>query len=336
MVWLKFLLAAIIILFAGTKLARYGDTIAEKTGLGRLWIGLVLLAAVTSSPESVTAVSSAALIKLPDLALGTLLGSCLYNLTILALLDVLYRGAPILSKVSRGHMASAGMGALLMALAGGSILAGERFSELSLGWVGIPSIVIIISYLVYARQTFYFERKRNSVPSPTESLMHSQIPTGTAYLRFSMAAVAVIAAGIWLSFIGDEIARTTGWGISFVGSLFLAISTSMPELVVTVAAVRLGAADMAVANLLGANMLDVVAILWADLFYTQGPLLAVVSKTHLITAGVTIIANLLVIAGLGFRQKRKTFIVTSWYGPLLIGLYLFAAYALFVSDISPG
>ena len=336
MVCLKFILSLIVILFAGTKLARYADAIAEKTGLGRLWIGLVLLAAITSMPELVTAVSSAALIKLPDLALGTLLGSCLYNLTILAVLDVLHRGAPILSKVGLSHMASAGMGGLLIALAGGSILAGERFSGLSLGWVGIPSIAIVILYLVYARQIFRFEREQQSAPPETDFPTYSEIPTKIVYLRFVMAAAAVVGAGIWLSFIGDEIAETTGWGASFVGSLFLAISTSMPELVVTVAAVRLGAADMAVADILGANMLDVVAILWTDLFYTQGPILAAVSGTHLITAVVTVIMSLLVVAGLSFRQKRKTFSVISWYGPLLIGLYIFGAYALFTSGISPG
>ncbi len=336
MVWVKFLLSVLIILFAGTKLARYADAIAEKTGLGRLWIGLVLLAAITSMPEFVTAVSSVALVKLPDLALGTLLGSCLYNLTILALLDVLYRGAPILSKVSRRHMVSAGMGGLLIALAGGSILAGERFSGLSLGWVGISSIATIILYLVYVRQIFHFEQKQPLAPPQTESLTYSEIPIKTVYLKFAMVAVAIIGAGIWLSFIGDEIAKTTGWDASFVGSLFLAISTSMPELVVTVAAVRLGAADMAVADILGANMFNIVAILWADLFYTQGPILAVVSRTHLITAVVAIIMSILVVAALGFQQKRKIFIVTSWYGPLLIGLYIFGAYALFTSGMNPG
>jgi len=336
LVWLKFLLSLLVILFVGTKLARYADAIAEKTGLGRVWIGLVFLATITSMPELVTAVSSAALVKLPDLALGTLFGSCLYNLTILALLDVLSRSTPILSQVSWRHVTSAGMGILLIAIAGGSILVGERLSGLNLGWVGISSIVIVILYLVGAGQIFRFERKQQSTSSQAESLTYSEIPTRTVYLKFALTAVVVISAGIWLSFIGDEIAQTTGWDASFVGSLFLAISTSMPELVITVAAVRLGAADMAVADILGANMLDIVAVLWADLFYTQGPILAVVSSTHYITAVVTIIMSLLVVAGLGFRQKRKTFGVISWYGPLLIGLYIFGAYALFTSGIGPG
>jgi len=287
-------------------------------------------------PELATGVSSAALVKLPDLAMGTFFGSCLFNLTILALLDVLHRHTPILSKVSPGHMISAGMGILLIALAAGSILAGERFSGLTLGWVGVPSIVIVIFYLIGARQMFRFERKRQLESPQAESSVYSDVSARVVYLRFALAAMAIIGAGIWLSFVGDEIAETTGWGVSFVGSLFVAISTSMPELVVTIAAVRLGAIDMAVADILGANMFNMVAITWADLFYTQAPILTVVSRDHLITAMIASAMSLLVIVGLSFRQKRKTFVVISWYGPLFIGLYIFGAYALFTSGMGLG
>ena len=337
--WLKFVLCLVIILFAGTKLARYGDAIAEKTGLGRIWVGLLLLAAVTSMPELVTGVSSVALVKLPDLALGTIFGSCLFNLTLLALLDVLYRRTPILSEVSRTHIVSAGVGILLVAVAAGSIFAGERFSGLVLGWVGLPSIVILILYLVGTRLAFRFERRDQSAPQ-AETFLYTGVSARAVYLRFALAAMAVIGAGIWLSFIGDEIAETTGWGASFVGSLFMAITTSMPELAVTVATVRLGLLDMAVADILGANMLDIVIITWADLFYTRGPILfqprSLVSDAHLITAMVVVIMTFLVIIGLRFRQRRKTFVVISWYGPLFIGLYIFGAYALFTSGTGMG
>jgi len=340
LVWFKFLLCVVIILFAGTKLARYGDAIAEKTGLGRIWIGLVLIATVTTMPELVTGVSSAALVGLPDLALGTLLGSCLFNLTILALLDILHRPTPILSQANLRHIASAGMGILLIAIAAGSIFAGERFSGLALGWVGIPSIVIIIVYLIGTWQMFRFERKHQLVSPQAALLQYEEVSTKTVCLKFALAAIAVIGAGIWLSFVGGEIAETTGWGASFVGSLFLAITTSLPELTVAIAALRLGAVDMAVADILGANMLDMVVITWADLFYTQGPILfqprSLVSGAHLITAMVAIIMSLVVIVGLRFRRKKKTFIVISWYGLALIGLYIFGAYALFISGVGLG
>lgn len=331
MVWLKLLLCVVIILFSGTKLARYGDAIAEKTGLGGIWIGLVLLAAITTMPELVTGVSSAALVGSPDLALGTLLGSYLFNLAILALLDILYRPASILSQASLRQIALAGMGILLIAIVAVSILAGEKFPVLALGWVGASSIVIPILYLVGARLMFRFEQK-NPVPSlQAAPSQYGDIPARTVYLKFALAAAAIIGAGIWLSFVGDEIARTTGWSTSFVGSLFLAITTSMPELAVAVAALRLGAINMAVADILGANILDMVVITWADLFYTQGPILATLSRAHLITAIVAIAMSLTVIIGLRFPQKRKAFIIISWYSPILVGLYIFGAYSLFIS-----
>jgi len=328
-VWLKFLACLVIILFAGTKLARYGDVIAEKTGLGGIWIGLVLLAAITSVPELVTGVSSAALVGLPDLALGTLFGSCMFNLTILALLDILHRRTPILSEVKLWHIASAGMGILLIAIAGGSILAGEGLAGLALGWVGVPSIVILIVYLVAMWAMFRFERNQTVQRLEATPSRYERVSVRAVWPKFTLAAIAIIGAGIWVSFIGDEIANTYEWSASFVGSLFLAISTSMPELAVTVAALRLGAIDMAVADILGANMLDIAHLFTVDLFYSQGPILSSVKSVHLITAGVIMAMSLLVIIGCRFRQKGKTFIVFSWYTPALIGLYIFGAYALF-------
>ena len=333
MVWLKFRLCLVIILFSGTKLARYGDAIAKKTGLGGVWIGLLLLAAVTSMPELTIGVSSVALVGLPDLALGTLFGSCLFNLVILALLDILYHPTPILSQVSLRHVASAGVGMLLVAIAAVSILAGEGLSGLALGWVGIPSIVILILYFVAVRRMFHFERSHPAPQLEADLPQYAEIPIRRVYLRFILAAAAVIGAGIWLSFIGDEIAATYNWDASFVGSLFLAITSSMPELVVTIAALRLGALDMAVANILGSNMFNIAIIAPVDLFYTQGAILSSVSGAHLITAAVAIVMSLLVIVGLRFRQKRKTFFIISWYALALIGLYIFGFYALFISGI---
>ena len=333
MIWFKFVLCLVIILFAGTRLARYGDAIAEKTGLGRIWIGLVLLAAVTSMPELVTAVSSAALIHSPDLALGTLLGSCSLNLAILALLDILHQHTPILSQASSRHITSAIWVILLVAIAAGGIIAGQRFSALTLGWVSIPSIIILILYLVGMRRIFRYERNNQMPIIQVAPLKYKDLSTAKLYAKFALVAAVIIAAGIWLSFIGNGIAEITGWGATFVGSLFLAVTTSMPELAVCIAALRLGAIDMAVADILGANMLDLAYIFLVDLAYRQGSLLGSVSTSHLFTAAVVAAMCLTVIIGLKFRQRRKTFSSISWYVPVLIGLYIFGAYALFTSGI---
>lgn len=335
MVWLKFLICVIIILFAGSKLARYGDIIAEKTGLGRVWIGMVLIALITSMPELATGLSSAALVKLPNLALGNFYGSCLFNLVILAILDIMHRRSPVLSGASRSHIAAAGIGILLMTLTAGIIFAGEGFSRLALGWVGIPSIIIVILYLLGARQMFLSQKKQQSV-EPEDDLdraEYGEMSSRAVYVRFTLVALAIIGTGMWLSFVGDELANTYSWDVSFVGSLFLAISTSLPELAVTIAAVRLGAIDMAIGDILGANMLNMVAVTWSDIFYIEAPILTVVSRVHITTAILASVMSLIIILGLRFRQQRKTFVFISWYGPLLIGLYIFGAYNLFTSAI---
>ena len=219
---------------------------------------------------------------------------------------------------------------LLATIVAVSVLAGEKLSGLALGWVGISSIALLIVYLVGIRQLFRAEN--SDQPSPEASPpQYKEIPARKIYLRFALAAAAIIGTGIWISFIGDEIAETYSWSASFVGSSFLAVSTSLPELVVAIAALRLGAIDMAVADILGANMLDIAYIFIIDLFSTTGPVLSLISNSHLITTGVVGAMNLLVILGLRFRQKRKVFI--SWYALALIGLYIFGAYALFISGL---
>jgi cation:H+ antiporter len=336
LVWLKFAACLAIILFSGAKLARYGDAIAEKTGLGRIWVGLILLAAITSMPELVTGVSAAALVKLPDLAVGNLLGSCLFNLTLLTLLDVMSRPMPVLSRASSRHLISASFGIVLAGVVAGGIWAGARFPGSVLGWVNAPGLLPLVLYIV---GLWWLSRSERNRPPPPEGVVPSQYETLSlrkTYLGFGLATAAVIGAGIWLSFIGNELALTYRWQASFVGSLFIAITTSLPELVVSVAAFRLGAIDMAVADILGSNMFNLALITPVDLAYRQGPVLASVSSAHLITAVLTIVMSLIVIAGLRLRQKRKTFFFISWPGAALLGLYIFGMRYMFLSGTGLG
>jgi cation:H+ antiporter len=336
LIWFKFAICLAVILLAGTKLARYGDIIAEKTGLGRIWIGVVLIAFVTTIPELVTSVSSVVLVHSPDLALGTLLGSCCFNLAILAVLDILHSRTPVLSVASPRHIVTGGWGAMLIAIAAAGILAGHRFTFLTLGWVGVPTIVVLILYLAGMWWIFRRERGGQLEIAQSTSNQYEKFTSRTVGIRFALAAAAVIAAGIWLSFIGDEIGRTTGWGSTFVGSMFLAIGTSAPELVVAITALRIGAVDLAVADVLGANMLDIAMIVPVDLAHSQGFVLSSVSSNHLIVASVAVTMTILVMAGLRFRRSRKLFGVASWYTPLLIALYVFGSYTLFTSGTGLG
>src|SRR3990172_4349029 len=91
MLVLQFLGAALAIVVAGTFLTRYADAIGERTRLCRTLAGMMLLATATSLPELAVDCNLARM-GLPNLALGDLLGSSLFNLLILAILDLAHRG----------------------------------------------------------------------------------------------------------------------------------------------------------------------------------------------------------------------------------------------------
>jgi len=148
-----------------------------------------------------------------------------------------------------------------------------------------------------------------------------------AYLYFAISAAFIIGAGIWLAIIGNEIALATGWRQSFVGSLFLAFTTTLPEITVSFAAMRMGAIDLAVANMIGSNLFNMTIIPIDDLFYLKGPVLAAVSENHLITALAVMLMTITFIAGLRFRPKR--FFRLSWWNCALIVLFFLSAYFSF-------
>jgi cation:H+ antiporter len=329
LIWIKFLLCVAIIFIAGRKVAGYGDIIATKTGLGGLWIGLVLLAVITSLPELFTGISAVTLVEAPDIAIGDLFGSNAFNLLILALLDLAYHNRPLLTAASLRHLLPAGLSMVLVAFATACILISTRVYNLGIGWVGIYTPILILLYLFMMRVILTREQRQHWQSSEDiEVLKYQTLSLRRTYLYFALASMFVIGAGIWLPFIGEDIAEVTGWGESFVGSLFIAITTSLPEVAVSFAALRIGAVDMSIANITGSNLFNMTIISICDLFYWRGPILAHVSESHAFTGLIVMGMTIIFLAGLISRTRHKILGI-SWYVPLLIGLYLLGAYINF-------
>jgi cation:H+ antiporter len=137
-VWLQLGVCLGLIGVAGAQLSRYGDVIADKTGLGGTWVGVILLATVTSLPELATGVSAVTVMGLPEIAIGDALGSCVFNLVIIVVLDFLHRKESVYRVASQGHVLSAGLGIMLIGLVGVSVLLGDDqgMAVSSLGHVG--------------------------------------------------------------------------------------------------------------------------------------------------------------------------------------------------------
>lgn len=331
MVWIKFAVCLAIILIAGTRLSRYGDAIAEKTGLGRIWIGVVLLATITSLPELATGISSVALIGKPNLTLGDLFGSNLLNLVTIAIIDVFYTRGPILHYVGTGLVLAATASTLLIGAVAASIYVAQNVASLGIfNYIGLYSPIIFCIYLIIQYMLIRFQRSQQSQTN-TESppaANHGEISLTKAVSFFVIAALATAGAGTWLGFIGDELSMVTGLNESFVGSLFLAVCTSAPEIVVSISALRMGALDMAVGNVIGSNLFNMgVTVFVDDLFFTKGPILSYASTDHIFTALIAMLMSCVVIIGLIYRPR---FWPRIWVGIDATGLVILYSGAIAV------
>ncbi len=329
-IWLQFAVSAALIGAAGYRLSLYGDVIAEKTGLGRNWVGLVMLASVTSLPELVTGISAVTVAKEPNIAIGDVLGSLVFNLLLVVLLDFLHRGESVYTRASRGHILSAGFGTLLIGLVAFNLVLGGRGSLPAIGHVGVYSIVIVLLYAFAMRTIFAYERRELAEAVGQAAERYPDMTLRHAATGYALASLVVVAAGIWLPFIGVQLADAMGWHKTFVGTLFVAFATSVPELAVTVSALRLGALDMAIGNLLGSNLFDIVIVAVDDLFFVDGPILAHVSPLHVVSAISAMMMNGVAVVGLLYRPAGRVFRTVGWASLFLLVIYLFNSYVLFL------
>ncbi len=329
-VWAEFALCVLLIAVAGSRLSRYGDAIAEKTGLGGTWIGLILLATVTSLPELVTGASAVTLAAAPNIAIGDALGSCVFNLALLVVMDMVSRGESIYARASQAHLLSAAFGVILIGFVGFSILLHGDGLQWSLFHVGLYTPILVILYAIAMRTVFRYERAQLAERVEEAAARYPDITLRQAVIGYAAAAAVVIAAGIWLPFIGVAMAEAMGWQRSFVGTIFVAFATSVPELVVTLSALRLGALDLAISNLLGSNLFDILIIALDDVLYLKGSILADVSPVHGVSAFSAVIMTGVVMVGVFYRARVRVLRRAGWVSMFLFAMYLLNTYILFI------
>lgn len=223
MIWLQFFAAAILIIIAGTKLTKSADILGSALGLGAGWAGVLLLPLATSLPEAVTSFR-AVIIHSPDLAAGNLLGSNLFNISIIALIDLIQGKGSIFLRIKNGHVLTASLSIMLMSITAIGILL--PLPSLWNGWIGLDTVLLIGGYLVAVRLLTVHE-KRNM--SPEEISCPASTSTIKALLTFVAAALVILFAGVTLTDAANVISFTTGLGQTFVGSMMLAVSTSLPK-----------------------------------------------------------------------------------------------------------
>lgn len=327
MVWIEFLISAGLIVFAAMQLAKYGDVIAVRTRLGGMFIGVLLLAGATSLPEVLTTISAVSQ-GVPNLAAGNLLGSNIFNMFLLAILDLVHHKERILRKAALKHALSGSLAIFMIGLAVFFILADI---EVKIGWVGLDSLLIMLVYFAGVR---LIQTNQLHGGAPVE-----EIPEGTpalwkGLLGFALAAGGLIIVTPWMVSTSAEIAEITGLGATFIGTTLVAVVTSLPELVTTIAALRLGADDMAIGNLFGSNLFNMFALGLTDLFYLQGRFLGVIDPAFLLVGMLGLLMTGMGLIGNLARLERRVLFVELDALALMV-LYFGGLWLLYSRGVAP-
>jgi len=297
--WLLFLLAAAVIIVAGSALAIFAEVIVRRTDLSALWFGAVAVALVTSLPELVTDISAVRR-DAPALALGDLFGSSMANMAILAAVTIAFTTRRLLQRAALENVLTAmlavGLTALVLMLATTDPLP-------SIGRVGLGPLLVAFVFLggTYAIK----ERQQGAAPDEEGSGVAIEISLKVAQVGFVVAAAAILAAGPQLAASADALADSTGVGETFFGSFSLALVTSLPELSVSIAALRIGAQNLAIANLLGSNATNMALILPLDIAYDGGSILEHADAGLLTAASTAILLMAIGTMAIVLRAERN-------------------------------
>ncbi len=328
MIWLQFVFSAAVIVAAAMQLAKNADAIALRTGLGRRFIGTLLLGATTSLPEILTTLQSFSQ-GVPNLAIGNLIGSNMFNMTLLAVADLASTRRRVLRRVAHRHALTGSLTMMMITLVLFFIVADL---EVQIGWVGVDSLIVILAYIAAVR--LMQAESRGAALADEEEVTDDVPGLRQAILGFLLATAALTLISPMLVSSSAAIAEVTGLGTSFVGLTLVALVTSLPEVVTTISAVRAGAEDLAVGNLFGSNMFNMVIIGLMDFFYLPGRLFGIVDPTFILVGLLGLIMTGMGLVGNLARLERRLFFIEVDAGLILL-IYFLGLGLLYSRGITP-
>ncbi len=305
--FLAFLASALAIVIAGSRLSRNADILADRTGLGEALMGALFLGACTSLP-GLTASITAALHDRPALALSNCIGGIAVQTVFLAFADISYRRANL--EHAGASLPNLISGSLLISLLG-LLLCAMTGPDLSLFGIHPATPLMIGGYILGLHLVYRSHKYPMWVPRLTPQTRtdepdeeeHDAPSTTRIGIEFAVGAMIVLYAGWLLTHAVESIAALTGIGDSTAGFLLIAITTSLPEMVTSIAAVRRNALTLAVGGILGGNAFDTLFAAVADVAYRPGSLYHSVTATETFLVSSTVLMTAVLLLGLLHRQR---------------------------------
>jgi cation:H+ antiporter len=303
-----FVASSLVIAFAGSRLTTFADRLADLTGIGEALMGAVFLGVITSLSGIVTSVS-AAYQNHPELSVSNAVGGIAFQTVFLAIADMFYRKANLEhASASLTNVLQSIMLILLLSF----IMMMAFMKEFTIFNIHPGSILLIIFYLIIQRMISKVRKDPMWDPVDTEETnldiadedAEQKWNMTSTIIRFVIFAILIVFAGYFIMQSAVYIADNTGLSASLMGAVFTSLSTSLPELMVTVSAVRQNALALAVGNIIGGNTFDVLFISFSDVAYRQGSIFHAFNDSHFFIFTITIIMTAILSMGLLYRQRH--------------------------------
>lgn len=303
-----FLIAVLVIAFAGTRMAKVADRLADATGLGEAFVGALFLGGSNSLSGIITSITAAAH-NHPELAVSNALGGIAAQTVFLGIADIAYRKANL--EHAAASAATLIQASLLVTLLAIPLLA-MTGPNVAVWGVHPASLLIPVAYYFGLRLVSEAQKMPMWKPRQTDSTQVEVIEPENSegsnltglWLQFAGLAAIVAIAGYLVGKAGVSICTYTGLSESLVGGLFTAVSNSLPELVTTVAAVRQGALTLAVGSVMGGNSFDVLLLAFSDLAYRQGSIYHALADRQVFVVALTILMTGILLLGMLRREKH--------------------------------
>ncbi|MCA0985050.1 sodium:calcium antiporter [Halobacillus yeomjeoni] len=321
MVFAIFILSGVSTFFVASRLAIFGDAVKEKTKASSAFIGALIGIAI-SLPELTSSVT-AVWIDSPDLAVGNLVGSNLFNIMGLAIFDVVYRRHQIMTHATVESKLYGWLVVFMTMI----VMAGLTLTlPAHIFHISYTSIAIVLLYFIGSKwindRTEYQGRKVKREQDRYKEYSYKQV-----LWRFIAYAIAIMVIGSILTITAERISTITGIGASFIGSFLVAISTSLPDAVSVGTALKLRNFNLGISSLLGSNAFNLMILAFTDVIYFKGNLLENASPANLVTGGASILFILLIILSIS-RKKAKSFGYL-WPSVAIIAAYFVTTYLVF-------
>ena len=304
-----FLFLAGLTIYLSFKLSYYADILNKTSNISGVFIGGILLAGLTSLPEFVTCLSSIFLNN-PYLAIGDILGSNFFNISMMCLFDILFIKTMFYNYTKNRYYLIYLLliiNYFIMYLFMGGIFNLELFN------IGIPSFIIIISYIIYLKKAQEKDSKKEIIKTKEHVL-----------LKFLIVGILMIIVSIFLTLIVNLIAdKNPNVASSFIGAILLGITTSMPEVITFIALIKMKSFDLALSDIIGSNLFNLLILAIGDIFLKNKEIYYFVDKESMFLLVFGFILTIL-----SFYQNNRKVVKNKliYIIPSLIGVLLYIYY----------